>query len=99
MGIVRAGSSSIGTVGQSSTPIIDGCLKFDGWKGQYFRRTFSTSGNRRKWTISCWTRVNPSEGLFSNINHMKIPGGDLLRRPFYSSAIIYYRIRDYIDKI
>ena len=76
MGIVRAGSSSIGTVGQSSTPIIDGCLKFDGWKGQYFRRTFSTSGNRRKWTISCWTRVNPSEGLFSNINHRCWFGAD-----------------------
>tara|TARA_Y100000590_G_scaffold424257_1_gene530921 strand:- start:8284 stop:9606 length:1323 start_codon:yes stop_codon:yes gene_type:complete len=37
--------------------------------------------------------------LFSSINHFKIPGGDLLRRPIYSTAIIYYRILDYISRL
>lgn len=36
---------------------------------------------------------------FSRINHFKIPGGDLLRRPLYSSAIIYYRFMDYINQL
>ena len=30
--------------------------------------------------------------LKENINHFKIPGGDLFRRPVYSSSIIYYRL-------
>ena len=34
--------------------------------------------------------------LFSKINHIFIPGGDLLRRPIYSSAIFYYKLRDTI---
>ena len=34
--------------------------------------------------------------LFSKINHRFIPGGDILRRPIYSSAILYYKIRDKI---
>ncbi len=36
---------------------------------------------------------------FSNINHFKIPGGDLLRRPIYSSSIIYYRFMDLLNKL
>ena len=32
--------------------------------------------------------------LFSKINHIFIPGGDLFRRPIYSSAIFYYKLRD-----
>jgi len=35
--------------------------------------------------------------FFSDINHMSIPFGSLLRRPIYSSAILYYKIRDYIN--
>ena len=34
--------------------------------------------------------------LFSKIKHTFIPGGDLLRRPIYSSAIFYYKLRDKI---
>ena len=34
--------------------------------------------------------------LFSKIKHVFIPGGDLLRRPIYSSAIFYYKLRDYL---
>ena len=34
--------------------------------------------------------------LFSNINHFYIPGVDLMRRPLYSSAIFYYKLRDSI---
>jgi len=34
--------------------------------------------------------------LFSNINHFYIPGIDLMRRPLYSSAIFYYKLRDSI---
>ena len=32
--------------------------------------------------------------LFAKIKHIFIPGGDLLRRPIYSSAIFYYKLKD-----
>ena len=35
--------------------------------------------------------------FFSDINHMSIPFGSLFRRPVYSSAILYYKIRDYLN--
>ncbi len=35
--------------------------------------------------------------FFSDINHMSIPFGSLFRRPIYSSAIMYYKIRDYLN--
>ena len=34
--------------------------------------------------------------LLSDIKHLIIPGGDLLRRPIYSSAIFYYKFRDFL---
>jgi len=34
--------------------------------------------------------------LFSNIKHIFIPGGDLMRRPIYSMAILYYKWKDRI---
>jgi len=35
--------------------------------------------------------------FFSDINHMPIPLGSIFRRPIYSSAILYYKIRDYLN--
>ena len=35
--------------------------------------------------------------FFSDINHMSIPLGSIFRRPIYSSAIFYYKIRDYLN--
>jgi len=35
--------------------------------------------------------------FFSDINHMSIPFGSLLRRPIYSTAILYYKFRDFIN--
>ena len=35
--------------------------------------------------------------FFSDINHMSIPMGSVFRRPIYSSAILYYKIRDYLN--
>jgi len=35
--------------------------------------------------------------FFSDINHMSIPLGSIFRRPIYSSAILYYKIRDYLN--
>ena len=35
--------------------------------------------------------------FFSGINHMSIPLGSIFRRPIYSSAILYYKIRDYLN--
>ena len=35
--------------------------------------------------------------FFSGINHMSIPFGSIFRRPIYSSAILYYKIRDYLN--
>ncbi len=36
---------------------------------------------------------------FEKISHINIPGGNLLRRPIYSSTIFYYKIRDLINSI
>ena len=35
--------------------------------------------------------------FFSEISHISIPFGSLLRRPLYSSAILYYKFRDYLN--
>ena len=35
--------------------------------------------------------------LFAKIKHLSIPGGNILRRPMYSSAIFYYKLRDLIN--
>ena len=35
--------------------------------------------------------------FFSDINHMSIPLGSIFRMPIYSSAILYYKIRDYLN--
>lgn len=35
--------------------------------------------------------------FLSGINHMSIPFGSIFRRPIYSSAILYYKIRDYLN--
>ena len=37
--------------------------------------------------------------MFDQIKHLKIPGGNLLRRPIYSSAIIYYRTIDFLNRL
>lgn len=37
--------------------------------------------------------------IFEQINHFKIPGGNMFRRPLYSSAIIYYRLMDYLNRL
>ena len=34
--------------------------------------------------------------FFSSIQHQTIPGGDFVRRPIYSSAVAYYKLRDFI---
>ncbi len=35
--------------------------------------------------------------FFSDIAHMSIPFGSLFRRPIYSSAVLYYKFRDYLN--
>ena len=45
-------------------------------------------------------KINNEEdrfNFFADINHMSIPFGNLLRRPIYSSAVLYYRFRDYLN--
>ena len=37
--------------------------------------------------------------FFEKIKHISIPGGDLFRRPLYSSAIFYYKMRDTINNL
>jgi len=41
--------------------------------------------------------INDRFKFFSDINHISIPLGSLLRRPIYSSAIMYYKVRDYLN--
>ena len=35
--------------------------------------------------------------FLKNITHIPILGGDFMRRPFYTSAIAYYRIKDFLN--
>ena len=35
--------------------------------------------------------------LFSNIKNISIPGGDILRRPIYASAVAYYKLKDFLN--
>ena len=35
--------------------------------------------------------------FFKNIKHFTIPGGDFLRRPIYTSAITFYKIKDFFN--
>ncbi len=35
--------------------------------------------------------------FFSDISHLSIPLGSIFRRPIYSSAILYYKFRDYLN--
>ena len=45
-------------------------------------------------------KINSEEdrfNFFADINHMSIPFGNLLRRPIYSAAVLYYRFRDYLN--
>ena len=35
--------------------------------------------------------------LFAKIKHLSIPGANIFRRPMYSSAIFYYKLRDLIN--
>jgi len=53
MGALRAGFH--GTVGQPSAQVIDGSLKFDG-TSTYLKKTPIFTGNRRKFTFSCWAK-------------------------------------------
>ena len=32
--------------------------------------------------------------FFKKIKHISIPGGDFMRRPIYTSAITFYKIKD-----
>ena len=58
MGIARAGFH--GTVGQPSAQVIDGSLLFDG-SSTYLKRTPSSSGNRRTFTISLWAKYSKNQ--------------------------------------
>ena len=45
-------------------------------------------------------KINGKEdrfNFFADINHMSIPFGNILRRPIYSAAVLYYRFRDYLN--
>ena len=35
--------------------------------------------------------------FFSKIKHFSIPGGDIMRRPIYASAITFYKIKDFFN--
>jgi len=41
--------------------------------------------------------INDRFNIIQNIKHLQIPGGNLFRRPIYSSAILYFKLRDFIN--
>ena len=55
MGVLVAGGLT-GLLNQSSAQIIDGSLKFDSGSQTTLTRTNSSSGNRKTWTLSFWTK-------------------------------------------
>ena len=66
MGILRAGFH--GTVGQPSAQVIDGSLKFDRDSNNYLKKTISTTGNQRTFTVSAWFKkclIGTSQYLFT----------------------------------
>nr|BAR34331.1 hypothetical protein [uncultured Mediterranean phage uvMED] len=42
----------------SGALVVDGSLRFDESKGQYLRKAFTSEGNRRTFTWSCWLKVS-----------------------------------------
>ena len=54
---LRAGINGfLGTIGQPTSQVIDGSLKFDKSKTQFLEKTFSNAGNRKTWTYSAWRK-------------------------------------------
>ena len=68
---------------------IDNSLRFNSGSSDYLSRTFSSAGNRRTWTISCWikrTNISTSEKSFfanytssSNLGNLYFRSGDDLQ--------------------
>ena len=90
MGILRALQGIQGTIGQPTSQIIEGSLRFDG-SNDYLSRTF-TLGDRKRWTWSAWVKRHDlgaeNQGLFSYypgsgngsfIRFSDDSGGDTLR--------------------
>ena len=55
MGAIVAGGLT-GLLNQSSAQMVDGSLKFDSGSQTTLTRTNSSSGNRKTWTLSFWTK-------------------------------------------
>ena len=72
MAVARAGLH--GTLAQSTSPTIGGSLLFNSYQENYLNRSLSATGNRRRWTMSTWMRITPSN--LSNINHRCWFGAD-----------------------
>jgi len=48
----------------SGAQVIDGSLKFDSGSSNYLKRTNSSSGDRKTWTLSVWMKRNLSNATF-----------------------------------
>ena len=64
--VLRAGFH--GTVGQPSAQVIDGCLKFNRSGSNYLKKTISTTGNQKTFTVSGWFKkclIDTTQYLFT----------------------------------
>ena len=66
---LRAGMNGfLGTIGQPTSQVIDGSLKFEDDSSTYLSRTPSSAGNRQTWTWSSWVKrltFGTEGGIFS----------------------------------
>ena len=63
MGVLRAGFH--GTVGQPTSQVISGSLKFDSATDHNLRRTPGSAGNRRTWTWSAWVKKTSTGSTYA----------------------------------
>ena len=70
MGNIRGGTLGFhGTIGQPTAQVIDGSLKFNG-VNQHLTKTFSSSGNRRTFTVSYWIKESGKGSSPTNNPHI-----------------------------
>lgn len=70
MGNIRGGTLGFhGTIGQPTAQVIDGSLKFNG-VNQHLTKTFSSSDNRRTFTVSYWIKESGKGSSPTNNPHI-----------------------------
>jgi hypothetical protein len=84
----------------SGAQIVDGSLRFDSGKGQYLKRTLSSSGNRQTWTWSGWVKkasINRTLLLSTTFNGLEYHISTIESEPSDSRLGTYDRNTSNVD--